>query len=75
MSTLPILLLSLALASGFFMRENVVFEKIKDIKLSRSIWTITLIIDLKPYEELLDQSVRDIVKANHVINLEYDHIP
>ena len=56
--------LLLALSSALIVRENVVFRKTNEISVSRSMWTVTLVLDLKPYQSMLDQSLENIKEIN-----------
>ena len=44
-------------------RQNVVFTKESEIHVTRSTWTVTLDLDLKPYETLLNKYLTDITKV------------
>ena len=49
---IPLLLL-LGGTTAFLVRENVIFEEIKQISTSKSHWTITFIIELTAYDSFI----------------------
>ena len=59
--------LTLTLAESQFIRNNVVFKKINEIRISESSWTVTMVLDLNPYKNLLDDSLKDITKVTKLI--------
>ena len=52
--------LFLSMSCALIIRENVAFRKTNEISLSRSMWTVTLVLDLKPYHKLLDTSFKNL---------------
>jgi hypothetical protein len=59
----------LTLLSGvttLFSNENVLFRKVKPLSISQSTWLITLIIDLKPYDVMLDKSLQQLQELSEV---------
>ena len=52
-------------------RQNVLFEKVSEVTISRSSWKATLIIDLKPYQDMLDSSLKYLTE---VAQVTYDTI-
>ena len=54
-----VILLLLAIVgpiNSVIVRDNVIFRKVSDVTTTRSKWTVTLVIDLKPYSDFLSQS-------------------
>ena len=53
--------------------DNVIFNKISDISLSKSPWLLTFVIDLQPYEKFLDRLDLNIANASRLADkiLEY----
>ncbi|VDI78044.1 Hypothetical predicted protein [Mytilus galloprovincialis] len=51
------------LTSQFIVKENVMFQKIKEISTTRSNWLITFVIDLDPFELFLNKIEQDLGKA------------
>ena len=47
---------------ALIIRENVAFRKTNEISMSRSTWTVTLIVDLKPYKSMLENSLDNLNK-------------
>lgn len=57
-------LLLLGLAFAIEIRENVVFNKVNDIILSRSRWLMTFVVDLDSYKNFLDKLLGEIEDAH-----------
>ncbi|CAG2257257.1 unnamed protein product [Mytilus edulis] len=51
------------LTSQFIVKENVMFQKIKEISTTRSNWLITFVVDLDPFEMFLNKIEQDLGKA------------
>ncbi|VDI37820.1 Hypothetical predicted protein [Mytilus galloprovincialis] len=51
------------LTSQFIVKENVMFQKIKEIATTRSNWLITFVVDLEPFELFLNKIEQDLGKA------------
>ncbi|CAC5403541.1 unnamed protein product [Mytilus coruscus] len=51
------------LTSQFIVKENVMFQKIKEISTTRSNWLITFVVDLDPFELFLNKIEQDLNKA------------
>ncbi|XP_052082136.1 uncharacterized protein LOC127719850 isoform X1 [Mytilus californianus] len=51
------------LTSQFIVKENVMFQKIKEISTTRSNWLITFVVDLDPFELFLNKIEQDLGKA------------
>ena len=52
-------------------RQSVLFEKVSEVTVSRSSWKATLIIDLKPYQNMLDTSLEYLTD---IAQVTYDTI-
>ena len=64
---LLIIMFSISGTDAIMLRENVLFSKIKDQAMTKSVWTITFIIEMQPYRELLEEIVtnlNNVSKAN-----------
>ena len=64
------------LTHGLSMHENVIFHKANEIALTRSKWLFTFVIDLVPYEQLLNKLSLDVHGASATfdsIRQHYDH--
>ena len=48
-------------------RENVIFNEIKTVSISRSQWLFSFIIDLNPFQTVIDRSHKNIKKVRNVI--------
>ncbi|MEW8543129.1 MAG: hypothetical protein AB2693_06300, partial [Candidatus Thiodiazotropha sp.] len=67
---------ALGLTSAIVIRENVVYHKISNAGLTRSQWLISLIIELKPYNDFLLKLTNDINSVEHLaIKLEEKYKP
>ena len=63
----PILiLLTLGLCESLIIHENVIFQKVNEITLTRSKWLVTFVLDLKPYSNFLQKLSSDIAEANQL---------
>ncbi|CAC5412411.1 unnamed protein product [Mytilus coruscus] len=51
------------LTSQFIVKENVMFQKIKEISTTRSNWLITFVVDLDPFKLFLNKIEQDLNKA------------
>ena len=60
--------LSIAISYALILRENVAFRKTNEISVSRSTWKVTLVLDLKPYQDLLDHSLESIKEIEEFLN-------
>ena len=71
-----LMLFALGLTSAIVIRDNVVYHKISNAGLTRSQWLISLIIELKPYNDFLLKLTNDINSAEHLaIKLEEKYKP
>ena len=52
--------LFLTISNALIIKENVVFRKTNEISTSRSMWRITLVMDLLHYQNVLDQSLKNL---------------
>lgn len=69
-------LFALGLTSAIVIRENVVYHKISNAGLTRSQWLISLITELKPYNDFFLKLTNDINSAEHLaIKLEERYKP
>lgn len=68
MDSVRILLLLVLVASTVALRhsENTLFKKTAEVVVTRSKWVITLMIDLKPYNRLLEGLGLEIQKAKTI---------
>ena len=58
-------LLSIGFIDSLIVRENVVFNKISERSSSRSTWTITLLLNLSPYRNILDGALKNLTSVAH----------
>lgn len=71
-----LMLFALGLTSAIVIRDDVVYHKISNAGLTRSQWLISLIIELKPYNDFLLKLTNDINSAEHLaIKLEEKYKP
>lgn len=65
-------MLVIGLTSGTIMHENVIFQKLNEVTITRSKWLITFVIDLKPYRTFIDRcrsNIDDVgLMARQIIN-------
>ena len=64
---LPLCCLVITCTYGLIIRQNVIYKKTSEIGISRNTWTVALILDLKPYDKLLDKSLSDIQRITEAI--------
>ena len=66
---MSILLLSVILGavSSTFMQENVIFHKLNEITTTRSKWLVSFVIDLAPYDKVIQGLSSDLVLTSHFI--------
>ena len=64
--------LLLTLVSGSsFISQNVVFDKVKDITTSRSKWMVAFVIDINPYQDLLDRMNASLFNVKEKVTKKY----
>jgi hypothetical protein len=59
-------LILIGVASGVFIHENVIFRRLNDFTTTRSKWTISFVLDLKPYGNFIDKLSENINNATIV---------
>ena len=70
--TIAFVFLLIALIDGSsFIHENVVFEKVKDVSTTRSKWLVAFMIDINPYQDLLNRLNGSVSKIREKITREY----
>ena len=58
-----LLLISFGMANPSFIAENVVFQETGELATTRSSWTVSFVIETKPYEQLVTGFSRDVEEA------------
>ena len=64
MTVLVFLTLLFTLSNSAFISENVVFDKVNTIATTRSMWLVTFVIDLRPFELFINRLFGDILKSS-----------
>ena len=52
--------ISMMIANGLVMKENIIYKKVQDISPTRSVWKVALLLDLEPYEVMINRSLNDL---------------
>ena len=64
-ATLVSLVVCLVLVQGMILNQNVVFEKINTITTTRAQWTVTFVIDIKPYSNVLKNLNENLMRVSN----------
>lgn len=64
MTVLVFLNLLFTLSNSAFISENVVFDEVTTITITRSMWLVTFVIDLKPFELFINRLYSDILQSS-----------
>ena len=61
----PCLFLTI-MASNLHVRQNVIFDRVSEVSASRAVWKLTILYDLSPYDDVLQQTLVYIKRINKV---------